>query len=74
MAREELLDANLEAVTGGSICVSPDYKTCGYNCNNQYNIVNLSKMIEYYNAHYLTMNEPTMLANMVIEGYITPIA
>lgn len=71
MARTEINEEMLESVNGGSIVLSPDLKTCGHNCNNQYVINDLNAMLQYVNANRYSMNEPTMLANMKSLGYIS---
>lgn len=71
MARTEINEELLESISGGSIGVSPDLKTCGYNCTNQYTINDLNAMIQYVSANKYSMNEPTMLQNMLGLGYIS---
>lgn len=72
MARIELDEELMGNIVGGSIVISPDKTTCGYNCNNQYKINNFNAMKQYYSANCRSMNEPTMLQNMVANGWITP--
>ena len=69
--RKELTDDGANAVVGGSIGVSPDRTTCGYNCNNEYAINDFNSLVSFVGANKTTMGEQAMLSEMCALGYIT---
>ncbi|MBR0228355.1 MAG: hypothetical protein IJQ62_08400 [Clostridia bacterium] len=71
MAREMLNEMDVDKVVGGSIVFTPDHKTCGRNCNNQFKVNNYSAVINYISANYKTMTEKEMLKNMAAQGLLT---
>lgn len=71
MERENIGDQIAEEVIGGSIVFTPDHKTCGRNCNNQFKVNNYSAVINYISANYKTMTEKEMLKNMAAQGLLT---
>lgn len=73
IADKEFNINELDKVTGGSICVSNDYKTCGYNCNNQFYINDYAQFKSYVAAHAFDMTEPAMLRHALSEGWISVI-
>ena len=70
MSREQINDMNTEAIAGGSIVFTSDHKTCGHNCNDQYEVVNFDDVNSYIAEHCSTMSERKMLANMVEMGLL----
>ena len=71
MERQAINDLDLDKVVGGSIVFNADHTTCGRNCNNQYKVLNYNAVLKYIGENRNSMNEKTMLANMVKAGLIT---
>lgn len=70
MARENINEAGLDKVVGGSIIFNGDCTTCGYNCNDQYKVVNLQEVLNYMQANKDKMSERRMISNMLAAGYL----
>ena len=70
MGREYINDKLAEEVTGGSIVFNGDHTTCGYNCNDQYEVVDYDDVQSYILSHYKKMSERTMIKNMVEQGLL----
>lgn len=70
MKREIISNQDLNQVVGGTIMFSPDLSTCGKNVDNQYQVLDFDKAIDYINTHKLEMTERTMLQNMADLGYL----
>ena len=73
MERQQINDMDIENVVGGSIVFNGAHTTCGRNCNNQYNVLDYSKVLQYIAANYKTMSEKKMLANMLAAGLLSEI-
>lgn len=71
MAREMINDMDIENVVGGSIVFTPDHKTCGRNCNNQFQVNDYDAVIGFIAANYKTMGEKDMLRAMEAQGLLT---
>ncbi len=67
----KLDDSALDGISGGSIMVNADCTTIGYNCDNQYKVLDFNSVCAYVNANGYNMTEQKMLENMVTLGYIT---
>lgn len=70
MGRELINDKLVEEVTGGSIVFNGDHTTCGYNCNDQYKVLDDDAVQEYILSHYKKMSERKMLSNMLEQGLL----
>ncbi len=71
MGREMINDMDIENVVGGSIIFTTDHKTCGLNCNNQFQVNDYGAVISYIRANYKTMKEIDMLRNLLAQGLIS---
>ena len=70
MGREIINEANAEQVVGGSIVFNGAHTTCGRNRNDQYKVVDYSKVIAYIAENRYKMNEKTMINNMLAAGLL----
>ena len=70
MERKMIDENELDQVTGGSIVFNGAHTTCGRNCNNQYKVVDYSKVIAYIAANRYKMSEKTMISNMLASGLL----
>lgn len=73
MAREMINDSDAGKVVGGSIIFNEDCSQCGYNCNDQYQVLDLDAALDYIDAHGRSMSERRMLSNLVSLGYLAPL-
>ena len=70
MAREMINDTDIEQVVGGSIVFNGDNSACGYNCNDQYKVLDYDAVDAFIKANCLKMPERKMLKTMVDLGYL----
>ena len=73
MERQQINDMDIEKVVGGSIVFNGAHTKCGRNCNDQYNVLDYSAVLQYIAANYKTMSEKKMLANMLAAGLLSEI-
>ena len=71
MERDKIGDQIADEVTGGSIVFTPDHKTCGRNCNNQFQVNDYDAVISFIAENYKTMREKDMLRAMEAQGLLT---
>jgi len=72
MKREMIDEKDLGKVVGGSIVFNGDMTTCGFDCNNQYAVLDCDAALNYMMANIMSMDEHDILNNCVQMGYITP--
>ena len=70
MEREIISENDAELVTGGSIVFNADHTTCGRNCNNQYKVLDYSKVHKFIVENCTKMSEKQMLNKMVANGWL----
>ena len=68
--REEINENALKMIAGGSIVFNGDHTTCGYDCNDQYRVVDHDKCMSYMVKNIYTMDERDILSNCVALGYL----
>ena len=73
MERKNINEKDLEKITGGSIIFNEDMTTCGRNCNDQYRVVDLDKVLDYLQANNTKMSERNMLNHLVEAGLLVEI-
>lgn len=71
MKREAINEKDLEKVVGGTIFFSEDHSTCGYFCDDQYEVNDFDACIDFIHANSGKMSERNMLKKMEAKGYIS---
>ena len=71
MERKMINESDLDLITGGSIIFNADLTTCGRKNNDEYRVLDLNAMLDYYKANRNKMPEKQMMVNMLGLGYIS---
>lgn len=70
MERKMINDTAAESVTGGSIVFNGDHTTCGFNCNDQYKVLDYNAVINFIVQNRYDMTEKKMIKKMVELGLL----
>lgn len=66
----QINDADLENVVGGSIFFNEDHTMCGRNCDNQYKVLDFDKALSYAQKNVSNKPEKQVLQEMLDLKYI----